>query len=62
MFTDHNRLRQRLDLVRLADLNQIQLRITALPQKFNHAVVGGEILVVNGIVTIRSGDFLRFAV
>ena len=62
MFTDHNRLRQLFVLVRLADLNQIQNRITALPQKFNHAVVVGVNIVVNGIVTIRSGDFLRFAV
>ena len=62
MFTDHNRLRQLFVLVRLADLNKIQNRITALLQNFIHAVVVGVNIVVNGIVTIRSGDFLRFAV
>ena len=49
IFTDHNRLRQLFVLVRLADLNQIQNRITALPQKFNHAVVVGVNIVVNGM-------------
>ena len=62
MLTDYNRLRQLFVVVRLADLNQIQNCITTLPQKFDHTVIIRVNIVINSIITIGSGDFLRFAV
>ena len=49
-------------LIRLADFNEIQDRIATLSQKFYHAVIVGVNVVVDGILTVRSGDFLCFAV
>ena len=55
-------LRQLFIFIWLADLNQIQNRIATLSQKFNHSMIVGVNIVVNGIIPIRSGNFLRFSV
>ncbi len=61
MLPNRNRLRQLFAFIRLADLNQIQNRITTLSQKFDHLVIIGVNIVVDGIIPIRSSNFLRFA-
>ena len=60
MLSHRNNLCQFLVLIRLANLNQIQNRITTLPQKFDHAVIVGVNVIVNSIIPIRSSDFLCF--
>ena len=62
MFPDPDDLGQFLALVWFADLDQIQDRVPPFPEEGDHAVVVGVNIVVNGVVTVGSGYFLRFAV
>jgi hypothetical protein len=62
MFSNSNGLGQLFSFVRLPDFDKIQYRKATLSQKFYHAAIVGVNVVVDGILTVRSSDFLCFAV